>query len=313
MVNIPGNFSHIVDSLVADYNLKRQGSADPNRGGVVRLDGVKALADPQRQRVLDLLESNGLRGNFETSRAGRKEFLVITAPHEGRIKRFRDGASFANNASSETPVAKKNKTSESRSVNEPGQLTNHLSHDTLFKNLLDLLGTDSILKSLCAHLGEPSCEIVLYDPDAGGRATRNWNPPNDSWVGLRFDGAHWKGYRDGKMVADSYSTNVQMGGTNNFCQSFACVLLAKRAGTQTGFKPGQYGENIQMMSRIWLDWLDQPEHARALVSEISDMAHEQDASGEACYPEISLPQIKETLLRLSTEAPFAKELAQSKE
>ena len=82
-------------------------------------------------------------------------------------------------------------------------------------------------------------------------------PPNFK-EGLLFDGAHWKGYRvknKTKKIFDSYKDDIQVKGTNNYCQSFATYLWTSEGNHNKKHNvtllKGKYSKNIQVVSCLW--------------------------------------------------------------
>ncbi len=127
-----------------------------------------------------------------------------------------------------------------------------------FQFLIDVFGAENILKELCLFLGREDCDV--YDEPNG--KTRNPKLPNN-FSGLAFDGAHWKGYENGKMAYNSYKLggyDIQRDQTNNFCQSYACYLYATR-GSLTNklhnveLKKGEYIDNVIIMSNLLFSYL----------------------------------------------------------
>jgi hypothetical protein len=160
--------------------------------------------------------------------------------------------------------------------------------------LLGVLGTDTILEDFAAYLGRPGCQLELS-------GKRRFSPPS-GWEGLVFDGAHWKGYDQDGTVYDSYAAQLQLPGTNNFCQSYACYLWATR-GKVPGLTAKKYADNIQVMSQRWLEYFADargtPKMRRWL---------EKAAGGDA-----ALRRAMDTLGRLVKDATLAAEMSQSKE
>jgi hypothetical protein len=78
--------------------------------------------------------------------------------------------------------------------------------------------------------------------------------PSD-YSGIVYNTGHWTGYENGKEEYNSYTDNLQIKGTDNYCQSFATYLWAKK-GDLEPFVKGEYIENVQRMSKIWLSYFD---------------------------------------------------------
>jgi hypothetical protein len=96
-----------------------------------------------------------------------------------------------------------------------------------FQALIDAISAKNILYALAEFLGRSD-----YDPlddlvqDPKKRASRH----RSKAVGLHFTGAHWTGHdidtNGDDVVYDSYEVGLQLPGTNNYCQSYACYLWA---------------------------------------------------------------------------------------
>lgn len=140
-----------------------------------------------------------------------------------------------------------------------------------FQPLIDAIGTPNILESLASILGREGLKSELGKNNSGGIASRirkSTASIPDDFSGIIFDGVHWKGYEAkernvSRVVYDSYAYDLQIEGTNNFCQSYAVFLWATRGklsfeGTDLDirFVPGQYTHNVKQMARLWLAWLE---------------------------------------------------------
>lgn len=127
-----------------------------------------------------------------------------------------------------------------------------------FQFLIDALGEENILKEFCLFLGRDNCDIYV---ETTGK-TRNPNLPNN-FCGLAFNGAHWKGYENGKMTYNSYKLggyDVQKDQTNNFCQSYACYLFATKGSLtndihKVELQKGDYVNNVIVVSQLLLTYL----------------------------------------------------------
>lgn len=170
-----------------------------------------------------------------------------------------------------------------------------ISNDKIFNDLLTVLGTDDLLIQFARNLGRDGCVVRLRD--GGGRR------PPVGFVGLFFDGAHWKGYDADGTVYDSYQVGLQSGATNNYCQSFACYLWAKQGVLGNGLAKDQYVDNIQSMSALWLDFFTTAMKSRDWKKWLVAAA----GGLEAVVSSIA------TLTRLTKEASLASELSQSKQ
>lgn len=125
-----------------------------------------------------------------------------------------------------------------------------------FQFLIDVIGYSTILQYFSTFLGLPKCAIFIRDENT--RATRTLRVPID-FNGLGFDGAHWKAYKNGKLTFESYKEKVQQQHTNNYCQSFACFMLASD-GLVNGkhnvtLEKGKYTDNIMKISKLWVECL----------------------------------------------------------
>jgi hypothetical protein len=171
-----------------------------------------------------------------------------------------------------------------------------VSNDQIFQQLLGVLGTDTILEDFAAQLGRSGCKVET-------KGKRIFRRPS-GWEGLVFDGAHWKGYDDDGTVYDSYGQKLQLPGTNNFCQTYACYLWATK-GAVPGLAQGRYADNIQYMSNLWLGYFGQ-----VMKSRDTDLRKWlEDAAGGAD----TLKGAMDTLERLVKDARLAAEMSQSKE
>jgi hypothetical protein len=143
-----------------------------------------------------------------------------------------------------------------------------------FQNLIDLVGTDTLLMGFATYLAPNSEPVDIYikGDEEGVRMTRQVRVP-DTFSGVAFDGAHWKGYVHGKCMYNSYQ-DLQKPGTNNYCQSYATYLWAHKGGLGN-FVKNDYVGNVQKMSKLWLDFLKtkrthsrEMKHAIKTLSEI---------------------------------------------
>ena len=117
-----------------------------------------------------------------------------------------------------------------------------------FQYLIDIMGTPNILESFADFLGRSNLNIHVPN-NSMNRITRNPKIDNN-FTGLAFNGAHWKGYENGKMIYESFKNDVQLAGTNNYCQSYACYLWASRGIENTELIKGKYTYNVQVMSKL---------------------------------------------------------------
>lgn len=121
-----------------------------------------------------------------------------------------------------------------------------------FQNLIDLIGGPELLCHFALFQGRDDCQVFI--PDSSSRSIRNVKVASD-FTGIAYDGAHWKGYENGVVKYDSYVSKIQLPKTNNYCQSYATYLWAKR-GKMAPFIPNQYAKNAQLMSKEWLKYFD---------------------------------------------------------
>lgn len=170
-----------------------------------------------------------------------------------------------------------------------------ISNDQIFNDLLHVLGTDALLVEFARNLGRAGCVVKIRDGGA--------RKPAAGFEGLFFDGAHWKGYDADGTTYDSYQMKLQIGGTNNYCQSFACYLWAKHGVLGDGLAENKYVDNIQGMSALWLDFFKTAMASPAWRKWLVATAGGPDAVTSSIV----------TLTRLTKEAGLASELSQSKQ
>jgi len=146
---------------------------------------------------------------------------------------------------------------------------------SVYQPLIDVIGTENILDSLASMLGREGLLTYGTDTNSNGNISSRIRKANSSipadFSGVAFDGAHWKGYEptkpDGtRVVYDSYVYGLQLKGSNNFCQSFATFLWARRGqlsfngppGSEINinFVPGRFTDNIKQMATLWLAWIE---------------------------------------------------------
>ena len=177
-----------------------------------------------------------------------------------------------------------------------------------FRNLIDFISSDGILKEFYGFLkNNIDCECNIYIEKPRGFR------PSEHTPCLVFDGAHWKGYdnESGKLVVyDSYKHKVQLGQTNNFCQSFACYLLANMGTNE--LKPGLYPENIQCLSKKWLEYFDYENDKIFLQNELDD-TNKINADRYHNHVNFTINDIKKTLTKLVNNYEYARKLSQSRE
>jgi len=171
--------------------------------------------------------------------------------------------------------------------------------------LINFVGYSIILQYFAAFLGRKNCKIFIRDESV--RSTRTLQVPKN-FTGLGFDGVHWKGYENGKMVYESYSKGVQLKGTNNYCQSYACFMWASgnlrndRHGVN--LEAGKYTDNIMKISSLWVKCL-------------RSLNKKQKARVTKCIYDIDktmkLKDLLGILEKLSVDESYAMELSCSRE
>jgi len=177
-----------------------------------------------------------------------------------------------------------------------------------FRNLINFISSDGILKEFYNFLkSNIDCKCNIFTERPRGFQTLKHAPC------LVYNGAHWKGYdnESDKLVEyDSYKYKVQLGQTNNFCQSFACYLLANKGIHE--LKPGVYYENIQCLSKKWLEYLDYETNREFLQDEVNG-ANLFNKKNHSNHVDFTLNDIKITLNKLVNDDNYARILSQSKE
>ena len=174
-----------------------------------------------------------------------------------------------------------------------------------YQPLIDAIGTENILESFAYALGREGLKFIGQVDDnlpIANRVRKVGSIPPD-FSGVAFDGAHWKGYEptrpDGsRTIYDSYAQNIQLPGSNNFCQSYATFLWARKGnlhfeGPDINIKliPGEYAYNVKQMSLVWLSWVE-------TMSQFKDSA---EWLKKAIPPPFNIKQIKSTLMKLSKD------------
>jgi len=129
--------------------------------------------------------------------------------------------------------------------------------------------------------------------------------PSD-YSGIVYNSGHWTGYENGEEVYNSYTANLQIKGTDNYCQSFATYMWAKK-GITAPFIEGEYIENVQRMSKIWLSYFDSIMGAE--LKEIRN-SFEEDSPDNPEGQNLKAGLI--TLQKLIEKADIAHEFATSK-
>lgn len=185
-------------------------------------------------------------------------------------------------------------------------------HSTQFQNLINCIGTDTILQDFAFFLGRVNCKINI-----GCGRTRQVQLPNSNFTGIAFDGVHWKGYESSVMMYDSYSKgyNIQLDKTNNYCQSYACFLWASKGNFNSTHNVelirGEYANNLQKMSGLWIEYFKNCMGKRELKEWLLDtIKNDYETIQET---QDRLDRILETLKNLRDNIDFAREFSQSVE
>ena len=148
-----------------------------------------------------------------------------------------------------------------------------VDYTPMFGDMLATIGNTNILDDFARFLGRPDPDIVMcYQSDSPGECVGKEGKAlrNKEFSGLIFKSGHWRGFEpmnaDGnRTIYDSYPTGLQSSGTNNFCQSYATFLWARRGSFEykndeynidIKFIPAEYPENIQKMAKLWIGWVD---------------------------------------------------------
>jgi len=141
-----------------------------------------------------------------------------------------------------------------------------------YQPLIDAIGADNILESFAEFLGRDGLDVDDNTGASGNIASRIRKSSNSipaDFSGVVYDGAHWKGYESknsngSRVVYDSYAYDLQLSGSNNFCQSYATFLWATKGalnfdgpmGSSIHFVKGEYTNNVKKMASLWLAWFD---------------------------------------------------------
>ena len=142
--------------------------------------------------------------------------------------------------------------------------------------LVDLLGTDEILRSAAAKTGDLVDKkddnfVNISEETHHGSLYRTDKP-----TGLYYYGGHWYYYdmenrarKDrlagrepryvnnvNKGVYDAYKEDYQLDQTAHFCQTFALLIYRMMSyGDDFGLKRGEYAKNIEIAMQFWIDFL----------------------------------------------------------
>jgi hypothetical protein len=183
-----------------------------------------------------------------------------------------------------------------------------------FQPLIDAIGTPNILDSLASLLGREGLQSETERKSGksegiASRIRRSTNSIPDDFSGIIHDGVHWKGYeateQDGtRVVYDSYVYDLQMSGTNNFCQSYAVFLWATKGEVsakigdgieviEINLIPGHYRHNVKQMATLWLAWLE-------TMLEV-DNSGSREWVQEAIPAPFNIDMIRDTMTKLSED------------
>ena len=111
----------------------------------------------------------------------------------------------------------------------------------MFQKYIDFIGSSCILQEFTEFLGRNNNNIII-DEQVPYKFT-----------GLCFNKGHWK-YHENNETHDSYKKELQLVGTNNYCQSYAAFLYVSNGQLKykdIEFFPKKYIHNVQQMSKIW--------------------------------------------------------------
>ena len=148
-------------------------------------------------------------------------------------------------------------------------MNGHVDRSTMFNDMLQTIGDENVLDNFAEFLGRPDAKFIKRSKmrDGEWRAFLR-ESLTDDFCGLVHDGAHWTGYEakganGSRIIYNSYTSDLQISGTANFCQSYATYLWARRGeltysdhGLEINFAPKEYVHNVKEMSKLWLAWLD---------------------------------------------------------
>jgi len=156
-------------------------------------------------------------------------------------------------------------------------IAGEIDRSEIFNDMLNTIGDEKILYKFAEFLGRPGAKFIQcpIDPlDGEPIKSLEWKAfkrehLTDDFSGLVFDGAHWIGYEPvigqglKRVEYNSYPIKLQQSGTNNFCQSYATYLWARRGeltysdhGLEVNFVPRNYVTNVKEMAKLWLAWID---------------------------------------------------------
>tara|TARA_B100001093_G_scaffold443220_1_gene445414 strand:- start:34 stop:660 length:627 start_codon:yes stop_codon:yes gene_type:complete len=81
------------------------------------------------------------------------------------------------------------------------------------------------------------------------------NDKNKSYICIYYNKGHWYSIVNNNKF-DAYKCNIQIPGTNSFCQSFALYLAANNGNIENDFKKKKYIINIQRMAKLHYDFIN---------------------------------------------------------
>jgi len=201
-----------------------------------------------------------------------------------------------------------------------------IDRSTMFNDMLNTIGDENVLYDFAEFLGRPDAKIIQCSSNLSNLDCRVFlrESLTDGFCGLIFDGAHWKGYESKeangtRIIYDSYPTKLQLSGTNNFCQSYATYLWARKGeltysdhGLEVNFIPEKYTENIQEMAKLWLAWVDNISSVKAGERWLNNSIKQGIKAGDITEG-YNVQQLKSTLKEISENDEVARDLSQSKE
>jgi len=186
-----------------------------------------------------------------------------------------------------------------------------MDFNTPFQHLINAISDEEILTDFAEFNGRPDCQVLR-----GKSRSATVVPPE--FCGIAYDGGHWKGYEAlvpgaPRVIYDSYVAGVQIPATNNFCQSYATYIWAKK-GNKAPFISGKFTENAKKMSSIWLAYFN-----GILKSKNADMKIWLDKaikegskmSVQEGHGAFDIKEVMATLQKLSIDDAYAGEFSTS--
>uniref|UniRef100_A0A6C0L9P8 Uncharacterized protein n=1 Tax=viral metagenome TaxID=1070528 RepID=A0A6C0L9P8_9ZZZZ len=187
-----------------------------------------------------------------------------------------------------------------------------------FQPLIDALGEENVLDSI-AHdmLGREGMQVITPDGEMSALDRRRASQVPSDFSGVVYKSGHWIGYEveegEHRRKYNSYTENLQLPGTSNFCQSFATFLWARRGDfsfqnseLNITFVPGEYARNVQKMATLLLAWI----HRMSADASTRKWLRDNFKSDE--YPS-SVEQLVSTLQRLASDFEYATEFSRGEE